>query len=170
MKRIVVIGAESSGKTTLCKDLAKHYNISFVPEYAVSYLEENGSDYELDDVQFMAQGQLETEDLFEGELQIIDTNLYVYKVWLEEKYQTVVDWLEEEIATRHYDHYLLCNFDIPYEKGVFREHPNKEDRLRLFSRYKNLLEIDSRSFSVISGSREERLQKSVSIIETLLSS
>ena len=58
MIRVVVIGAESSGKTTLCEDLSKHYSIPFISEYARTYLEENGSEYELDDVQFMAQGQL----------------------------------------------------------------------------------------------------------------
>lgn len=165
--RIVIIGAEASGKTTLCEDLSNHYRIPFVPEYARTYLEENGSQYELDDLQFMAQGQLELEDIFEQELQILDTNLYVYKVWLEEKYQTTIEWIEEELNTRHYNHYLLCDFDIPYQEDKLREHPNSEDRQRLFNRYKTLLENDNRPFSIIFGDREDRLQKSISIIESI---
>ena len=167
MIRIVVIGAESSGKTTLCQDLSKHYKIPFIPEYARTYLEENGSAYDLDDVQLMAQGQLELEDCSELEFQVLDTNLYVYKVWLEEKYKLQIEWVEDEIASRNYDHYLLCDFDIPYQVEEFREHPNSDDRKRLFDKYKNLLENDTRSFSVISGLREERLEKSVSIIDSI---
>lgn len=166
-KKIVVIGVESSGKTTLCEDLSQHYAIPFVPEFARMYLEENGAEYTLDDVKKMAQGHLDLEDVFEQKLQIIDTNLYVYKIWIEEKYSTTIDWIEKELANRHYDHYLLCDFDIPYQKDKLREHPNYEDRKRLYEKYKMLLEADSRSYSIVSGSMQERLQKSISIIDSI---
>ena len=169
MKKVVVIGAESSGKTTLCEDLSKHFAIPYIPEFSRTYMEENGSDYTLEDVEKMAQGQLDLEDVFEQDLQIIDTNLYVYKIWIEEKYNTTIDWIEQEIVNRHYDHYLLCDFDIPYQEDEFREHPNKEDRQRLFNRYKELLEHDGCSFTTVSGSREERLEKSARVIDEIAS-
>ena len=64
IKKIVVIGPESSGKTTLCKDLATYHQTSWIPEYARIYLEENGSNYQYEDLEKIARGQLKLEDEF----------------------------------------------------------------------------------------------------------
>ena len=37
--RVCVVGAESTGKTTLCERLAKHYGGDYVPEYGRTYTE-----------------------------------------------------------------------------------------------------------------------------------
>ena len=50
MKKIVVIGPESSGKSTLCQDLSAYFKSSYLPEYARIYLENNGSQYTYQDV------------------------------------------------------------------------------------------------------------------------
>ena len=87
MKKIVVIGPESSGKSTLCEDLSAHFKSSYLPEYARIYLENNGSQYTYQDVLKMAKGQIESEELFtlqntERSLLLLDTNYLVYKVWI----------------------------------------------------------------------------------------
>ena len=50
IKKIVIIGPESTGKSTLCEQLAQHYNTSWVREYAREYLEQNGTDYGFEDL------------------------------------------------------------------------------------------------------------------------
>ncbi|MEO8765586.1 MAG: ATP-binding protein, partial [Ginsengibacter sp.] len=45
VKKYVIIGPESTGKSTLSKQLAKHFHTRWVPEYARDYLEKNGMDY-----------------------------------------------------------------------------------------------------------------------------
>ncbi|MFP5470355.1 MAG: AAA family ATPase [Bacteroidia bacterium] len=170
MRKIVIIGPECTGKTTLAGQLAEHYNTKFVPEFAREYLKEIGLDYTFDDVISMAQAQMDLEQRFQAENLFVDTNLYVFKVWIEEKYNNTVDWLEEQIAEHKnsYHHYLLCDIDIPWQGDNLREHPNTEDRQRLFNRYKELLEQDGTPFSVISGLGDARLKKSVEIIDALI--
>ena len=63
MKKIVIIGPESSGKSTLCEQLAAHYNTQWVPEYAREFLEKNGTHYSYENLYEIAMGQVESEEL-----------------------------------------------------------------------------------------------------------
>ncbi|HMF72604.1 MAG TPA: ATP-binding protein, partial [Flavitalea sp.] len=58
LKRIVVVGPESTGKSTLCQQLAEHYNTAWVPEYAREYLLKHGMNYSYDDLLTIAKGQV----------------------------------------------------------------------------------------------------------------
>src|ERR1700733_2554853 len=102
IKKFVVIGPESTGKSTLCSQLAGHYHTSWVPEYAREYLEKNGMDYTYEDLLIVAKGQIELEESFDklrmtddlptvpadspltthhSSILFIDTDMYVMKVW-----------------------------------------------------------------------------------------
>ena len=50
MKKIVTIGPESTGKSTLCEQLAQHYDSMWCPEFAREYLLTNGKNYDYDDL------------------------------------------------------------------------------------------------------------------------
>jgi len=71
IKKIVVIGPESTGKSTLCEKLAAHYNTLWVPEYARDYLEKHGTDYSYEDLLPIAKGQIELEENIGNQLQVI---------------------------------------------------------------------------------------------------
>ncbi|MEO6637113.1 MAG: ATP-binding protein [Ginsengibacter sp.] len=62
IKKIVIIGPESTGKTTLCRQLAEHYKTQWVPEYAREYLLTNGKDYSYDELLTIAKGQIDLEE------------------------------------------------------------------------------------------------------------
>ena len=62
LKKIVVIGPESTGKSTLCQQLAEHYHTSWVPEYAREFLLTHGTDYSYEDLLEIAKGQIALED------------------------------------------------------------------------------------------------------------
>jgi len=62
LKRIVVIGPESTGKSTLCGMLAQHFGTDWCPEFAREYLLTHGTDYSFDDLLTIAKGQLAMED------------------------------------------------------------------------------------------------------------
>jgi nicotinamide riboside kinase len=64
--KIVVIGPESTGKSTLCKKLAAHYNSLWVPEYAREYLEKKGTEYNYENLLDIAKGQIALEDRIAG--------------------------------------------------------------------------------------------------------
>lgn len=64
LKKIVVIGPESTGKSTLCEQLAAHYKTLWCPEFAREYLLQHGMDYTYDDLLTIAKGQLQLEDSY----------------------------------------------------------------------------------------------------------
>ncbi len=172
MKKIVVIGPESTGKSTLCVDLSSCFQIPSLPEYARVYLESNGAEYTYQDILNMIHGQLESERNHIEEngnktLIILDTNYLTYKVWIQEKYKREEPLIEELLMRDDYTHYLLCDVDTPWYYDSLREHPNANDRRRIFSAYKSILMYNNLPFTILRGSREERLAIAKSILNKL---
>jgi nicotinamide riboside kinase len=92
----------------------------------------------------------------------------VFKVWIEEKYQTNVDWIEQALKQNNYDTICFAILTFLGNPTHLREHPNPEDRQRLFKRYQELLQQDGTPFSIISGLGDTRLKKSVEIIDAFI--
>jgi len=193
VKKIVVIGPESTGKSTLCEKLANHYNTKWVPEYAREYLEKKGTEYIFDDLLTIAKGQIDLEEgiwhevsgasgqqsatndktqtsfvspLGDRGLLFIDTDLYVMKVWSEFVFNKCHNWILNRIAERKYDLYLLCDVDLPWIEDRLREYPDKKIREKLYHFYKDLMINQSIPWCNISGNYEERFEKAVHFIET----
>lgn len=174
--KVVTIGPESTGKSTLCTMLAKHYHTEWCPEYAREHLLTHGMNYNYDDLLFIAKKQLELEDKYiqsaddsqHGRLLFIDTDMYVMKVWCEFVFGKCHKWILEQIATRSYDLYLLCNIDLPWIKDELREYPDRESRDRLYNMYKDILVNQSTPWVEISGNETERLQKAILAVDQLL--
>ncbi len=167
MKKIVITGPESTGKSTLTTSLAKHYNATWVKEYAREYLGNLTKSYELADVLKMAKIQLEKEHEAEKNSTnslFLDTDLTVFKVWLKEKYNTEINWIENEIKQSSNKLFFICDIDIPWEADPLREHPNLEDRQRIFNRYIQIMEENQFNYHIISGNKETRLKKCIEII------
>src|SRR5688572_29846161 len=123
LKRIAIVGPESSGKTFLAEKLATHYQCLWVPEYAREYLEKITQPYAKEDVDQIARGQITAEDVAAKKsksLLICDTNLLVIKIWMDHKYGSTPLWVDKEIAQRKYHLHLLTAPDIPYEFDALR--------------------------------------------------
>lgn len=171
MKKVVIIGPESTGKSTLCGQLADHYRTVWCPEFAREYLLEKGMNYTFDDLLRIAHGQLELEDglLTEAKngLYFIDTDMYVMKVWCEVAFQNCHTWILKQIARRKYDLYLLCSTDLPWQKDELREYPDLAFRKKLFNIYKDILINSNTMWAEISGTDVQRLQTAVGIVNTV---
>jgi NadR type nicotinamide-nucleotide adenylyltransferase len=171
MKKIVVIGPESTGKSTLCQQLADHYKTIWCPEFAREYLMENGMDYTFDDLLKIAHGQLELEDLMLTEakngLYFIDTDMYVMKVWCEVAFENCHTGILKQIARRKYDLYLLCNVDLPWTADELREYPDLAFRQKLFNMYKDIVINSNTMWAEVSGTDMQRLQIAAGIINTV---
>lgn len=170
MKKIVVIGPESTGKSILCEQLAKYYNTTWCPEYAREYLLTNGINYSYDDLLTIAKGQIALEEKYSlltthHSLLFIDTNMYVMKVWCEFVFQQCHRWILDEIAQRKYDLYLLCNIDLPWQPDVLREYPDLKSRQQLYHIYKDILINQPVDWVEISGTGEERFKSAVKMID-----
>jgi NadR type nicotinamide-nucleotide adenylyltransferase len=169
IKKIVIIGPESSGKSTLTQALAQQYHTLFAPEYARQYLEILQRHYTQDDLWHIAQGQLKLEDeqaqKLKSGLLFCDTDLYVIKVWSEEKYGSCASAILEHIATRRYDFYLLTDTDMPWQYDPLREHPQPEMRQYFFRQYLDIVQNSGVPFAIIKGNEKERLQIATSAID-----
>ncbi|MCB9285490.1 MAG: ATP-binding protein [Lewinellaceae bacterium] len=155
--RIAITGPESSGKTTLARTLAGHFQTVWVPEYARSYLEGLSRAYEFDDLEQIARGQLAWEKEYGQRAHrflFCDTDLLVLKVWSEYKYRRCSPFILEALRDYPYDLFLLCAPDIPWEYDPLRENP--EDRQELYEIYLGELERMGSSFVEVRGSLEER--------------
>ena len=179
MKKIVVIGPESTGKSTLCEQLAAHYKTSWVKEYAREYLLKNGTDYSYEDLLTIAKGQTQAEETVLANIQysifniqsptvFIDTDMYVMKVWGEYVFGRCHHWILNRIVERKYDLYLLCHPDLPWVKDELREYPDQETREKLFHYYKDLMVNQDVPWVDISGDYDERLKKAIAAVDRQL--
>jgi NadR type nicotinamide-nucleotide adenylyltransferase len=183
LKKIVIIGPESTGKSTLCEQLAQHYETKWCPEFAREYLLTNGTNYEFDDLLTIARGQLALEDEYTTTLEkqslsfleegghiplFIDTDMYVMKVWCEFVFGKCHRFVLDEIVKRNYDLYLLCNTDLPWVKDELREYPDLISRRKLYNMYKDIMINQPVPWVDIRGTYDERLQKAIHAIDQLL--
>jgi NadR type nicotinamide-nucleotide adenylyltransferase len=171
MRKIVIIGPECTGKSTLASQLAAHYETVWCPEFARGYLLEYGTDYGYDDLLQIAKGQLKLQDRLEAQAKdvyFIDTDMYVMKVWSEVAFNDCSTWILKQIATRTCDLYLLCDVDLPWVQDGLREYPDPVKRSKLYKMYKDLLINSSTPWAIISGTSDERLQTAVGIVDRLL--
>ena len=186
LKKIVIIGPESTGKTTLCAKLANYYKTSWVKEYAREYLIANGTDYSFENLLDVAKGQITGEELVtqrqlldlqnvtagtenpDKNLVFIDTDMYVMKVWCEFVFDKCHHWILNKIVERKYDLYLLCNVDMPWVKDELREYPDLISRKKLYHHYKDIMVNQQVPWVDISGNYEERLQKAINGVKTFL--
>jgi NadR type nicotinamide-nucleotide adenylyltransferase len=171
MKKVVVIGPESTGKSTLSEQLAAYYNTIWVPEYARQYIEELGRPYEQHDLLQIAEGQLELEDeraALADKLLICDTDLHVIKVWSEHKYNGCDPLIQAYVASRKYDLYLLTYIDIPWQEDPQREYPDPKMREHFYNVYKTIVADSGVPWVEIRGSMEERQHAAIHAINGLL--
>jgi NadR type nicotinamide-nucleotide adenylyltransferase len=171
--KVVIIGPESTGKSTLAAQLAAHFGCQWVPEFARTYLEEINREYAYPDLLAIAKGQVKMEDDYASKQQkllICDTDLHVVQVWSQHKFGKVDPWILREIQNRRYDLYLLTDVDIPWENDPLREHPEPEMRMYFKKRYMDLIKATGVPYSTISGTMEERLQRAVGVVQSLFAS
>jgi NadR type nicotinamide-nucleotide adenylyltransferase len=163
LKRIIITGSESSGKTTLANFLAKSLNAPLIPEFSREYLKDKGLSYTFEDLVNIAIGQqnLEDEALKNGEKLIVcDTDLTVLNIWADERFGNIPAVVGARLKAYETDFYLLCKPDLPWEYDPLRENPN--DRDRLFKRYNDLLKNLKCNFKIVQGKNTEREEKALS--------
>ena len=167
--KIVLTGPESTGKSTLAAQLAKHYKCEWVPEFARQFIDELDRPYQQADLLAIARGQLELEKkvIEKGKnLIICDTDLLTIKIWSEYKYGTCDPWIIDQIYQQFTDWYFLCGIDIPWVPDPQREHPEKRAELMMIYE-KELRDLEA-GFMILNGDAEQRRQKAIDQIDALI--
>jgi len=169
-KRILILGPESTGKSTLAEMLAQHYAEPWVPEVAREYLEKLDRSYTYEDLLQIGKQQMNLEDelaLTATRFLFCDTDLRVIQVWSQHRYGKVDPWVLEEIARRTYDLILLCAPDLPWQEDPLREHPELEMRQHFFDVYQQLTQASGFPWTLISGDSAERLSTAIQAVDSL---
>ena len=172
--KVVLFGPESTGKTTLSRQLARYYNTVWTPEYAREYLQDKWNNErktcEPKDLIPIAEGQIRLENELAkkaDKLLICDTDLLETKVYSEEYYGGFVDAkLDEAAIANSYDLYFLTYIDTPWEEDDLRDRP--EQRLEMFQAFEKALKKYNRPYVLLKGDKETRLKKAVAVIDELL--
>ncbi|MDD2985610.1 DUF4301 family protein [Flavobacterium sp.] len=171
--KITLYGPESTGKTTLAKQLAEHYKTVWIPEFAREYLQDkwNKSQQicEEHDLMPIAIGQTKIEnEALEKANKILfsDTCLMVTKVFSDIYYEQTNPVLEKAAKKHKYDLFILTDVDVPWEKDDLRDAPT--NRKAIFDRFEQALIQYNKPYLTVSGSKEKRLQKAISWIDSLI--
>ena len=161
--KIVIIGPESTGKTTLTQQLAAHFKAPYVPEYARTYLEQKPqAGYELADLEAIATQQLALMEVaLQNQPQILfcDTDLVTLHIWALDKFDRPLKQVEEALLMHKADLYLLCVPDIDWQSDPLREDANRRDEL--FSWNAWVLESLGANYFMVEGAGEKRLQNAI---------
>lgn len=174
--KIVLFGPESTGKTTLSIQLAKHYNTVWVEEYARPYLQkvwnQERRTCEPKDIMPIAYGQMALENRLAkraDRVLICDTDLLETKVYSEEYYGGFVDpLLQEGASNSQYDLYLLTYIDTPWEADDLRDRP--EQREEMFNAFQKALDDNNRPYILLKGDKDVRLKTAVEAIDKIIAS
>jgi len=165
MIRVAFTGPESTGKTELAMAVSTELNGTYIEEFARTYLEEHGPDYFVDDLDIMAQGHSDAIEYCSHEMQLVDTDFVVFKIWSEYKYDAASPLIHRLVSENWFDLHVLCTPDFPWEEDELRETP--EDRDILFQRYVEALEKYRKPYIIVEGTLEKRIKKTVRAIDQL---
>ncbi|KIF01873.1 transcriptional regulator [Streptomyces sp. RSD-27] len=191
-RRVVVLGAESTGTTTLSRELAAHYRrrggvwakTGWVAEYGRAYSEEKlaaaraaDPSASWEDVSFtsrefplIARRQDADEDRaarLGSPVLFCDTDSFATGIW-HERYVGGRNREVERIAARtRRDLYLLTDHEgVPFEDDGLRDGPQL--RPWMTARFRRELARTGRRFLVVGGDRRARLEQAVAAVDGLL--
>ena len=172
MLRIVLIGAESTGKSTLTKALASYFNAPFSCEFARDYVTRHQTAVTKEALEEIIQGQLAYESnacTKTSPLVFHDTNLLSTSIYAQYYFRYFPESLQIALSLNQYDLYLFCGDDIPWIAE-----PLQRDSLPAQKQIQNLINKalikDKLPFIKVQGTLDDRIQKSIIAVDKLLSS
>lgn len=174
VKRICILGAESTGTTTMAQALAEHYHTVWVPEYGREYSEikmakDYTGEWQSEEFVHIAREQARREDeavRIANRVLICDTDPFTTTLW-HLRYTGRRSHAVEEIAhARHYDLYLLTGDEIPFVQDGLRD--GEHIRHAMHQQFIEELTATGRHWALLYGSHTERLVHAVTLIDDLL--
>jgi nicotinamide riboside kinase len=165
--KVVITGIECSGKSTLAAGLADHYGVSYIPEYARTYLTKYGPDYTESDLLTIAKGQVRQEKAAReaGVNPIIcDSSLLVIKIWSEIRFGRCDPWITDYIKQQDWDLFILCDHHISLEPDPLRDYDL--DREEFHERYRTGLQELGVPYIEVKGPLSDRIKAAIETMAT----
>lgn len=174
VKRVCVLGAESTGTTTTAQALAKHYQTNWVPEYGREYwiekMQTSGiENWDESEFVHIAEEQSRREDLAAltaNKVLFCDTDAFATSVWFERYMERRSNLVEDVSRDRLYDVTLLTGDEIPFEQDGFRD--GEHIRHWMHQRFIERLGEANRSYVLLRGNHKERLEQAIQVVDNLV--
>lgn len=170
IKKIAVVGPESTGKSTIATQLAKYYKVPWVPEYARYYCEALTADCTLQDEINMFHGQLSLEQsvlaMTETDFIICDTTFITVKIWSDAFFGQTPQIVLDALQKYPYDFYVLLDIDLPWQDDPLRDFPNQREHF--MSVWHKELNALGANYRVVSGLGEDRFKNAIAVINEFL--
>ncbi len=161
---IFITGSESTGKSTLTRQLSEHFGVPCIPEFARYYISSLHRDYTLADLEIIGKKQIDQiEKNKQTDLVFFDTGLIVTCVWFQHKYRHIPQWLLSAIPNSGLGKYLICEPDIPWAQDSVRENPNLREELH--GLYIKMIQDQGFSLGFVRGHGIARLNNAIEIVE-----
>ena len=171
MKRIVLTGAECTGKSTLAQALSCHYSEPWTSEFVRSYVDQLDRELIQADLEEIFCGQIAAEDAGWAKSKrfvIHDTNLLSSIIYANHYFETSSDWVNEVFLKRDYTLYLLCSPDGIEWEDDSGQRDSPSARKKLHSMFKDSLEKLKLPYLQLNGDEPLRLSKAIKAIDELL--
>lgn len=167
VKKIAVVGPESTGKSTIAKYLAEQFDTICVPEYSRYYCRDLHNNYTLQDEVNMFHGQVALEEalipLVKNEIIILDTTILTVKIWCDYLFNDTPSQVKEEIKSRQYDLYLLMDIDLPWQDDPLRDFPDQREHFMEIWK-KELADLQA-TYVIVSGLDDDRLHNALKAVK-----
>jgi NadR type nicotinamide-nucleotide adenylyltransferase len=171
VKKVCLIGPESTGKSTLARHLADEFKTVFVHEYARDYLETRNNTCNYEDISPICRGHLAAEQALARQAHrvlICDTDPLTTKLWSEFFFQKCPAEVADLARTHPYDLHLLSDPGVPWVQDIQRFHPEAAQRQAFFGRCQSELEAARRPYRILSGSWNDRFRQAVEAVDDLI--
>ncbi len=171
IKKIAIVGPESTGKSTMSAWLANYYDTIWVPEYARGYCEKLTAPPTWQDEINMFNGQVALEQEMIGNARngmlICDTTFITVKIWSDHIFGSAPKEVTDALAQHHYGLYLLLDIDMPWQDDPLRDFPTLREHF--MEVWHNELKAINANYIVISGTGQQRYVSAVKAINNYLS-
>ena len=171
VKKVVICGPESTGKSTLVEKLASHFKTSFAKEFARDFLQEKWDSTNTvctkEDLIDIVKGQIDNENeslLKADRFLFCDTNILTTIAWSKTHFNGYCNkWIIDQSKKLSYDYYLILNVDTKWVQDDLRDRPN--ERKKMFEAHKLELDLLGVSYDIIKGSNyKKRYEDSIYFI------
>jgi len=167
--RVVLTGSESTGKSTLAADVARHYGVTLVPEFVRAFAEQKGAPIDFSDHGAIARGQMALEDAAMAgapRLIIQDTDLLSTVVYCQHYFGRCPPWIEETAAARRPSLYLLCATDVAWVADGVRDRGHMRDEMQQL--FADAVRASGARFVEVAGDAARRLRDATNAIDGIV--
>ena len=171
MKRVVVTGAECTGKSTLTQALSAYYGEPSTIEYVREYVNRIGRQLKYEDLELIARGQIAAEDAVLQKAKrfvLHDTNLLSSILYAKHYFSAETNWVNDAFKSREYTLYLLCLPDGIQWQADPGQRESPSARIEFHGHFKESLERLGLPYAELTGKEDVRISEATRAIDALL--